>query len=222
MEKISNAGNGIYGVISSQSQADDYVENRLLGNLYFIAKDVKIQVEFNPAFVRAYRLLGYENRAVADEDFRDDTVDGGEIGAGHRVTALYEIVHEGTEVPSAEGAPEMTTGDAVSGERQVAENDMVLVKVRYKEVDATELDEAFEVQSSLTAGTISERLDTADEDFRWAVAIASFAEILKESPFANMDALEKISAIVKEHDWTDKDRAEFVTLFDKAVTLLDL
>jgi Ca-activated chloride channel family protein len=99
MEGISDAGNGIYGVISDETQMRTYVHERLLSTLVHIAKDVKIQVEFNPEKVLAYRLLGYENRAIADSDFRNDGIDVGEIGAGHKVTALYELA--GGTVPTA-------------------------------------------------------------------------------------------------------------------------
>ena len=88
MEAITNAGNGVYGVITDSDQAARYVHERLLQGMTYIAKDMKLQIEFNPNEVYAYRLLGYENRAIADELFRDDTVDAGEVGAGHRVTAL--------------------------------------------------------------------------------------------------------------------------------------
>ena len=105
MEAITNAGNGIYGVISSEDQAVDYVNDRLLSTMNHIAKDVKIQVEFNAAKVLAYRLLGYENRALADDQFTDDKVDAGEIGSGHTVTALYELVLIGGDDPGSRGRP---------------------------------------------------------------------------------------------------------------------
>jgi len=220
MEKISNAGNGIYGVISSTSQADEYVEHRLLSNLVLIAKDMKIQVEFNPEQVKAYRLLGYENRAIADDDFRDDTVDGGEVGAGHRVTALYELVRPGNEIPAPQGAPELDQGDPVEGDREIAPSNLVMVKVRYKEVDATEEDPAREVREIMEGAQIRSSYQQMDESFRWAVAIAAFAEILKESPYANRDALPEIEGVVKEKTWLDGDRSEFVGLFDRAMEMM--
>ncbi len=216
MEKISNAGNGIYGVISSKDQADDYVEKRMLSNLVLIAKDMKIQVEFNPKNVKAYRLLGYENRAIADNDFRDDTVDAGEIGAGHRVTALYELVMEGGPIPEKEGAPELENGEPVEGKREINDSDMVLVKVRYKDVDATESDPAYEVSATMIASDIKTSHDDASADFKWAAAIAAFAEILKESPYADNEALSTIESIVTSKNWLNSDRAEFAALFKEA------
>ncbi len=220
MEKVSNAGNGIYGVIASTKQADDYVENKLLSNLVLIAKDMKIQVEFNPQYVTAYRLLGYENREVADDDFRDDKVDGGEVGAGHRVTALYEIVTSDGAVPEVEGAPVIDDGAPVDGERQISAEDMVLVKVRYKNVDATEDDPAYEVRSSMTDADIAPTLNAVDGDFKWATAIAAFAEILKQNAYADVGALDDIDSIIKQYAGQDEERVEFSELFDLAKPLI--
>ena len=112
MEAVSNAGNGIYGVISGADHARRYVRDKMLSTVVHVAKDMKIQVEFNAQTVKAYRLLGYENRAIADRDFRSDGIDAGEIGAGHRVTALYEVVLAGGAVPVRNGAPVVLDGQA--------------------------------------------------------------------------------------------------------------
>lgn len=221
MEKVSNAGNGIYAVISSEEQAERYVEQRMFSSLYHVAKDMKIQVEFNPDYVYAYRLLGYENRAIADDDFRDDSVDAGEVGAGHRVTALYELVPTGGSVPEPAGAPAVEDGDAVDGEREIAAADMVLVKVRYKEPGADESAEAFEVSSRLAPDAVVSETDAMDEDLEWAVAVAAFAEILKESPYADPGSLLLIQDIVASETWLDSDREEFKTLFETTTSLLD-
>ncbi|MCP4197215.1 MAG: DUF3520 domain-containing protein [Proteobacteria bacterium] len=220
MEKISNAGNGFYAMISSEAQADRYVEDRMLATMVLIAKDMKIQVEFNPDDVYAYRLLGYENRFIADDDFRNDTVDGGEIGAGHRVTALYEVVFAGDTIPDHSDAPEAVDGDPVEGEREIDGSSMVLVKVRYKDVDAGASDPAYEVRSTLTKGEVEESHGAANSDFKWAAAVAAFAEILKQSPYVNPDGLSTIEDIVTAKNWLDSDRAEFVTLFNKAKPML--
>src|SRR5690606_39266121 len=136
MEAISNAGNGTYAVITDEQHAHDYVTDKLFSSLQFIAKDMKLQVEFNPEHVLAYRLLGYENRAIADQDFRVDTVDAGEIGSGHRVTALYELVLASEELPNAPNAPEPEDGAEYEEPLEVQAEDLALVKVRYKDVDA--------------------------------------------------------------------------------------
>jgi len=221
MEKVSNAGNGVYAVISSEEQAARYVEERMLNTLFLIAKDMKIQVEFNPDEVYAYRLLGYENRAIADQDFRVDTVDAGEVGAGHRVTALYELVMVGDEIPSIDGAPEPEDGDPVEGEREIDAEDMVLVKVRYKDVDAAEEDEAYEVSTAMQPDDVEDEISKADLDLQWAVAIASFAEILKNSPYADPQRLDAIESIIAEQKVRDVDRQEFVQLFMKAKSMIE-
>ena len=221
MEAISNKGNGVYGVIANEDHAIWYVHNRLLSTITFIAKDVKIQVEFNPDHVLAYRLLGYENRAIADVDFRNDIVDAGEIGSGHTVTALYELVLVDGAVPAPEGAPEAEDGDAYDGEREVAAGDLVLVKVRYKEPDATEDDAAFEVNQGLAPGLVKSLLWDAGTDHQWSVAIAAFSEILKGSPFADVSRLPAIAEIVESAAGDDAARGEFSQLFTTARGLLE-
>ncbi|HEV8245083.1 MAG TPA: YfbK domain-containing protein, partial [Polyangiaceae bacterium] len=222
MEAVSDAGNGIYSVISSSAQAQDYAQNRLLNTLVRIAKDMKIQVEFNPANVYAYRLLGYEDRAIADSDFRNDIVDAGEVGAGHRVTALYELVLTGHSLPDVTGAPVAEDGASYDGPVEVPSDDLVLVKVRYKHPDALDSDPALEVQSTLTPSDIAADNSTLDADFQWALGVASFAEILKESPYAVPSRLPVVEALVKRPVHASKpDRSEFVGLFSQAKPLIE-
>lgn len=218
LEATSNAGNGIYGVITSEQQARQYVAERMLSNLMYIAKDVKVQVEFNPNLVSSYRLIGYENRAIDDDDFEDDEVDAGEIGAGHQVTALYEMVLAGRAVPEAPGAPEVDDGNPYAGPVEVEIGDYVLVKVRYKPVDAAAEDPAIEVRASLAA--VAENIETADADLRWVVAVAAFAELVKGSPFADDAHLDQVSAIFAEQKSRDPAREEFNDLVKNVINRL--
>jgi Ca-activated chloride channel family protein len=220
MEQVSDAGNGIYSVITSVADADQYAEESLLATMTHIAKDMKLQIEFNPAKVYAYRLLGYENRAIVDEQFRDDTVDGGEVGSGHRVTALYELVLQ-NELPAIEGAPDPLDGEASTEALEVAADDLVLVKVRYKAVDATETDPALEVNASLAPSDIAAEVTDLDADFQWASSVASFAEILKGSPFAGKSMLPAIQSALSNpaHD-SHADRVEFRQLFSTAAPMM--
>jgi Ca-activated chloride channel family protein len=220
MEEVSDAGNGIYGVISDEAQMKRYVRERMLSTIVRIAKDVKIQVEFNPASVAAYRLLGYEDRDIADMDFRNDAIDAGEIGAGHQVTALYEVVLAGGKVPVAAGAPTPLDGVPSTLAREASPDDLVLVKVRWKTVDATEATPAREVVTALGKGSELSDLQAADPDLQWASAVASFAEILKKSPFASPQRLPAIASIVAAQASRDEDRAEFARLFTRASTQL--
>jgi Ca-activated chloride channel homolog len=222
MEAVSDAGNGIYGVIADEDHATSYVHERLLSTLVHIAKDVKLQVEFNPDQVYAYRLLGYVDRAIADANFRNDAIDAGEVGAGHRVTALYELVLVGHDIPSAANAPTLDDGAAFDGEAEVGAEDLVLVKVRYKDVDAEASDPASEVADSLTPADVAESYADLDTDFQWAIAVASFAEIVGQSPYADIDNLGVIQSIVGRPVYEDDaDRAEFATLVDRAIPLLE-
>lgn len=219
MESISNAGNGTYAVITDEQYAHDYVRDRLFSSLNFVAKDMKLQVEFNPDQVLAYRLLGYEDRAIADDDFRNDVVDAGEIGSGHRVTALYEVVPAGGEVPTPTGAIDAEDGEAYAGDREVEADDLVLVKVRYKNVDATAEDAAYEVNQAFAADDVASGPTALDADFQWAFAMASFAEVLKHSPYAHAENIPALAGLFTAQQQRDEERAQFVDLFEQARTL---
>jgi Ca-activated chloride channel family protein len=214
MEAVSNAGNGFYGYIGSESQAAAYVHERLLSTVSLIAKDVKVQVEFNPELVQAYRLLGYEDRAIADRDFRNDVLDAGEVGAEHRVTALYELVLAGESMPDVPGAPPPSAGSAYQGQREVQPGELVRVKLRYKGVDATESDPAAEVVSSLAPEAAG--FAPADDDLAWAFGVASFAELLRHNPYASKDQLDTLDTIFSAQAGRDDDRADFYRLFRSA------
>jgi Ca-activated chloride channel homolog len=214
MEAISNKGNGIYGVVGTEQQAKDYARERMLASFQLIAKDLKVQVEFNPKHVHAYRLLGYENRAIADDEFRDDAVDAGEVGAGHRVTALYELALTQEQLP-----PEVTpsVGQPSALPQEILGDDLVLVKVRYKALDVSVEDPAREVSSALPLDGVG----TADRDLEWAGAVAAFAELLRGSPYVDMAQLQQIEGAIEKQRARDADRAEFVTLFQQARGLLE-
>ncbi len=210
MERVSNSGNGVYSVITSEARARDYARQDILRAAHFVAQDMKIQVEFNPEHVVAYRLLGYENRAIADASFRDDTVDAGEVGAGLRVTALYEVVLAGQTVPMLEGAPPVTDGEPVPGERGVTAAELVRVRVRWKDRGASETDPAYETFASLTPDDVFAELDdVVDADFLWASAMAAFAELVKGNVYGDLGHLDRIAAIATAQAGRDDDRAEF-------------
>ncbi|HJK94373.1 MAG TPA: von Willebrand factor type A domain-containing protein [Polyangiaceae bacterium LLY-WYZ-15_(1-7)] len=219
MERVSNAGNGIYSVIANETHADRYAAERMLRTIQHVAKDMKIQVEFNPEHVLAYRLLGYENRAIADMDFRDDTVDAGEVGAGHRVTALYELILAGQSIPMVEGAPEVESGEPVEGEREIEAGELVRVKVRWKDLQATAEDPAWETTASLTPDDVA--ADASDDDFLFASAVAALAELLHDSPYASLDELDRIESIFAAQADRDRDRGELYDLFLVARPMLE-
>ncbi len=222
MEKVTNAGNGTYAVITDSDHAISYVHDQLASALHFIASDVKLQVVFDPERVAAYRQLGYEINAIADELFEDDTVDAGEIGAGHTVTALYEVVLVGDPIPQPEGAPEPQDGEAFEGEIDVMPEELVRAVVRYKAIDAEADAPAIELSKGLEAGDVHDDIDACDNDFQWAAAVAAFAEILKNSPYADETNIEAIDAIVAADPKTNFDREEFAHLYAEAKTHLGL
>lgn len=196
MEKISDRGNGVYGFVDSRQEAHRQMVKQLAGNLITVAKDVKIQVEFNPAKIAAYRLIGYENRALKNEDFNNDKKDAGEIGAGHCVTAFYQVVPVNASIaPSTPVEPlryqpkpvdpgkldesPKTTSVAQSGgqvDRDQTARELLAVKLRYKlpEGDESRL-MTFPLEDQSTA------YNETDRDFRWAAAVAEFGMLLRAS-----------------------------------------
>lgn len=179
LEKLSGKGNGNYAYIDTLNEARKVMVEETAGTLMTIAKDVKIQVEFNPAKVRAYRLIGYENRILEDRDFSDDKKDAGEIGAGHQVTAFYEIVPRGVPFSQPE-AEDLKYQDTEESFREVAmTEELMTVKLRYKEPEGR--------NSKLVSFPIEDSdrsFAKASSDFRFATAVAAFGMRLRESPHA--------------------------------------
>ena len=212
MERITNKGNGNYAYLDTEKEAKKVFVEQMSGTLVTIAKDVKIQIEFNPAAVAGYRLIGYENRLLAKEDFNDDTKDAGEIGAGHAVTALYEIVPAGGDIPTPDvdelkyQKPSSLTKEAKSGE-------MLTLKLRYKQPDGekSKLLE-FPVKDS------GKKADAASGDFKFASAVASFGMLLRGSKYAGdatYDSVLKLADAGKGDD-THGYRAEFIDMVKQA------
>jgi len=175
LKQLASKGNGNYGYIDTIEEARKILVEQLSGTLITIAQDVKIQVEFNPETVGAYRLIGYENRLLSKEDFNDDTVDAGDIGAGHTVTAFYELIPKGAEdMPKVDplkyGTPATSNGNL---------DELLTVKLRYKlpkETESSLLSFPVLVSSIRKAGEES-------EDFRFASAVAGFGMLLRDSPY---------------------------------------
>ena len=175
MEQIADHGNGNFAYVDGLLEARKVLIEEMGGTLLTLAKDVKLQVEFNPARAAGYRLIGYENRLLADEDFNDDTKDAGELGAGHTVTALYEVVPVGTEVPRAVDALRYQPGPD-DPPPAVFEGELMFVKVRYKDPDGT--------TSKLLEQPVADRVRSPSTDFRFATAVAGFGMLLRDSPHA--------------------------------------
>jgi Ca-activated chloride channel family protein len=216
MEMLADKGNGNYAYIDTAAEANKVLVREAGSTLITIAKDVKLQVEFNPARVQSYKLIGYENRVLAKEDFNDDKKDAGEIGAGHSVTALYEIVPVGAPnpaVPSVDPLKYQATG-ALSP--AAAGGELMTVAVRYKQ-PTSDTSTKFSVVVNDNARPLAE----ASTDYRFGVAVANIALLLRGSPDVKAGGLAAARALAASAIGTDAhgDRREFLGMVDRASTL---
>ena len=225
MEKLADNGNGIYAYIDGAREARKVLVEQLTGSTVTIAKDVKIQVEFNPAQVAAYRLLGYENRIMAAKDFKDDTKDAGEIGAGHGVTALYEIVPTAAadKSPVVDEPLKYQPNETVAAKPAVAidvgpaSSELLTLKLRYKEPTGdTSQERAFPLEDTGTT------FENASTNLRFAAAVAEFGMLLRGSAHRGEATLAHVTATAAGALGTDPGglRAEFLDLVREAGALL--
>lgn len=216
MERLAHHGNGYFAYIDDIKEAKKvFVEQG--GALVTVAKDVKLQLEFNPQRVAGYRLIGYENKLLRDEDFNNDAVDAGDMGSGHTVTALYEIIPAGKKVPNVEvdelkyQTPKLPAEAANTGE-------FLTVKLRYKDPDK----ETSKKLEQPLAGAV-EKLDAGSEDLRFVAAVAEFGLLLRNSPYKGTANYGSVLEFAKSSLTKDEGghRAEFVTMVTKAKELAD-
>lgn len=219
LEQIADRGNGNYAYIDSLLEAKKVLVDQLSGTLVTIAKDVKIQIEFNPIHIASYRLLGYENRLLAAKDFHDDTKDAGEVGAGHTVTALYELVPAGAandpRVDPLKYQPNPAAPAPASAPGAVA-HEMLTLKLRYKQPDA---DTSRLLDIPLANRVV--KFGQASADFKWATAVASFGMILRHSPHRGESTLPAVLEMAEAAKGEDASgyRAEFIQLVRQAQSL---
>ncbi|WP_298485686.1 von Willebrand factor type A domain-containing protein [uncultured Maribacter sp.] len=204
LELLANKGNGNYAYIDNMQEAQKVFGDEFGGTLHTIAKDVKIQVEFNPTKVQAYRLIGYENRLLADEDFVDDTIDAGELGSGHKVTALYEIVPVGVQTEYIKEVPSLKYVDTANTTNFSEE--LFTVKFRYKKPNENTSIEMIHTQLDV--------LDDLSTDFNFASAVALFGLQLRKSQFTNGAKTKQILELAEKGRGADKMgyRAEFIRM----------
>jgi Ca-activated chloride channel family protein len=213
MEKLADKGNGNYGYVDSEQEAHKLLVEQAGGTLVTIAKDVKLQLEFNPLTVGAYRLIGYEDRLLRAEDFNDDKKDAGEIGAGHTVTALYELVPAGKPVETPE-VDELKYQRRAAPTAAASSGELLTLKLRYKDPDGQESHEPLVV----VAGDAGHDFAQASADFHFASAVAGFGLVLRDSLFKGnltYDAVVELAAGALGAD-PEGRRAEFVELVKKA------
>lgn len=209
MEILADKGNGNYAYIDNLLEAKKVLVKEMAGTMFALARDVKIQVEFNPILVGAYRLIGYENRALADEDFNDDKKDAGEIGVGHAVTALYEIIPAGAEdLPSVDPLKYQKTK---SGGKDQYTDEILTVKLRYKPLGK---DKSTSMTSVLKNKNVA--ADTTSDDFRFAASVAGFGMLLQDSDFKGTLDYAMVLDLAKKSKGTDEEgyRAEYIRLVE--------
>lgn len=200
MEQLADKGDGNNFYIDSLEQARRVFQEQLGATLEIVAKDVKLQVDFDPMMVSRYRLLGYENRDVADQDFRNDQVDAGDIGAGHQVTAMYEV--------------ELTAAG------KQAKDGILTVRARYEAPEPERASEpAIEKVYPMAASSLAASFAEASADFRFAFAVSAFADILRKSQDAEHWSLAQVKALAQGAAGEDADRKELVALIEKAQKL---
>ncbi len=215
MEKLADKGNGNYAYIDSILEAKKVLVSEMTSTLFTIAKDVKLQIEFNPAKVKGYRLIGYENRLLNKEDFNDDKKDAGELGAGHTVTALYELIPAGSDEKISN--VDKLKYQSVKTEKSSEFKDEVLtVKLRYKEPDAEKSTLMVHPVRDLDVG-----LGSSTENFRFSAAVAGFGMLLRDSKYKGDLTYDSVLTMAKGAQGEDRFgyRAELISLINKAQVL---
>lgn len=211
LEKLADRGNGNYAYVDSAAEAKKVLVEQASGTLLTIAKDVKIQVEFNPSRVQAYRLIGYENRLLRSQDFNDDQKDAGELGAGHTVTALYEVVPVGAAMKS-----DISSIDALKYQKTTTlsgGDELMTVKLRFKAPDANE--------SQLMSFPIRDAVAAASSDAHFAAAVAEFGMLLRDSPFKSKASFAQVQELASASVGDDQYRREFLALVKRAQGMAD-
>lgn len=211
MEGISNAGNGNYFYIDNMQEANKVFGKEMRANMFTIAKDVKVQMEFNPAVVSSYRLIGYEDRVLNKEDFNDDTKDAGELGAGHTVTALYEVVPG-----SSKGRPKVDPLKYQANNTGSSTGEMMTVKLRYKPIHSED-----SKKIEMIVNDHGRTLEQSSDDFRFSAAVAGFGMLLRDSEYKGDLTYADVFKLAKSTDGYNRDkyRVEFLSLVSKAMQL---
>ena len=217
LELLAKSGHGNYAYIDTLSEAKKVLVEQMNSTLVPIAKDVKIQVEFNPRRVGAYRLIGYEDRLMPEEDFNDDAKDAGVIGAGHTVTALYELVAPGEPIPNKPVDP-LKYQIPMQPSSSSNSSELVTVKIRSKEPEKDK-----SVLSEFAVKDSKRKFSEATADFKFAAAVAAFGMVLRDSPHKGNATLECALEWAKEGQGIDKYgyRQEFIRLIQRAISISD-
>jgi Ca-activated chloride channel homolog len=209
METLADKGNGNYAYIDGINEARKVLVNEFGGTLFTIAKDVKLQIEFNPAKVRAYRLIGYENRMLKSEDFNNDKKDAGELGSGHTVTALYEIIPVGVESEFSKIDDLKYQSNNKVEKISSTTNELMTIKLRYKKPDE---DVSKLIVHPLIDSNVA--LSKTSNNFRWSASVAAFGMLLRDSEYCKDYSYEKVVQLAQASKGEDKEgyRIEFINM----------
>jgi Ca-activated chloride channel homolog len=210
MEILANKGNGNYAYIDNIQEANRFLGKEFKGSMFAIAKDVKIQIEFNPKHVQSYRLIGYENRKLRPEDFKNDAIDAGELGSGHTVTALYEIIPTGVESSFNQDIADLKYSEIKITPKDYSD-ELATIKFRYKKPDG---EKSIEMVETIKNNVIS--LAKTSEDFKFSAAVAWFGLKLRDSKLVTNKSSKDIKALALQGKSKDEDgyRSEFIRLVE--------
>jgi len=216
MQDLADKGNGNHSYIDNINEARKVLINEFGSTLFTIAKDVKIQIEFNPAKVQSYRLIGYENRMLQNEDFNDDAKDAGELGSGHTVTALYEIIPVGIKDDFTRSVDSLKYQSNNKAIRSELSSEVMTIKFRYKKPN--------EEKSILIVHALKDdhlALESTSDNYRFAAAVAEFGLLLRGSAFKQESSYKQIIALANSAKGEDKNgyRQEFIKLVEGASSL---
>lgn len=212
MQTLAEKGNGNHAYIDNMQEANRVLVNEFGATLHTVAKDVKLQVEFNPSQVQAYRLVGYESRLLNDEDFNNDAKDAGELGAGHTVTAFYEIIPTGVKSDFAGKVDDLKyQTNPAAALKSFTSVELLTVKLRYKEPDGN-------VSKKLELPLVDAKGDNVSSDFRFAAAVAMFGQLLRDSDYKGDASYDRVISLAKQGLNSDEKgyRREFIRLVEAA------
>jgi Ca-activated chloride channel family protein len=217
MQKLAQNGNGNAAYIDNLNEARKVLVDEAYGTLFTIAKDVKIQIEFNPAMISEYRLIGYETRLLNREDFKNDMVDAGDIGSGHSVTAIYEITPKGSDAQLIDGLRYGSNKDSGSVKPAGDRSEYAFLKIRYK---LPEESSSREISTAIDRNNEYKKISDAPDDSRFAAAVAAFGQILRGDPFIKQFAYDDVINLARGSVKDDPFgyRTEFLNLVRLAKT----
>jgi len=219
LEQLADRGNGNYFYIDSYAEARRTLEQGLTAAMEVVAKDVKLQVEFNPGVVAQYRLIGFDNRKLRNEDFANDQIDAGEVGSGHTVTAIYELILAGTEAAKQLNPALRYQVRPTQAVNEALIKEIAFLKVRYKEPEG---DTSKLLEFPILGERLATSLNATSSDFRFAISVAHYGLLLRQSRYTNGFNINQVQEVATKafNEKTNDDRREFLGLLNDAQSLM--